>query len=278
MESDEMILAIDSSGLTASVALSRDGIVIGEYSIHNKKTHSQTILPMIDEMLCMAAEKKHMITAIAVASGPGSFTGLRIGAATAKGLAQGWDVPVIPVPTLMGLAYNLQGTSDIVCPIMDARRSQGYYGIFDVTGEVPLSPFFRGDEEDPFDAGCPVGDANASVQDCGSMTEGFRTVCQGVDSIEVIIERVINITGRTGRRPVFLGDGVPVFRNVILEKIPDAGFAPAHSMYQRASSVAVLGSIFFKQGKALKAADFTPEYFRLSQAERERRENKALAE
>ncbi|MBO5488494.1 MAG: tRNA (adenosine(37)-N6)-threonylcarbamoyltransferase complex dimerization subunit type 1 TsaB, partial [Eubacterium sp.] len=94
------ILAIDSSGLVASVALLDDDKLVGEYTIHNKKTHSQTLLPMIDAMLTMAEVPVEEVDMLAVAAGPGSFTGLRIGASTAKGLAQALAIPIVPVPTL----------------------------------------------------------------------------------------------------------------------------------------------------------------------------------
>ena len=133
------ILAIDSSGLVATVALLCDDVLVGEYTIHNKKTHSQTLLPMIDAMLAMADFPVNKLDAIAVSAGPGSFTGLRIGASTAKGLGQALDIPLIGVPTLDGLAYNLAGVEAYVCPLMDARRNQAYYGVYDVSGEIPIS-------------------------------------------------------------------------------------------------------------------------------------------
>ena len=239
------LLAIDSSGLVASVALLVDGILVGEYTIHNKKTHSQTLLPMIADMLEMAGVDKHELTAIAVAAGPGSFTGLRIGAATAKGLAQALEIPIVPVSTLKGLAYNLQGTELPVCPIMDARRSQVYSGIFDVSEEMPMT--LAREEAQPID----------------SLLEHIR---------------------ETGRPTIFLGDGVPVFRQRILEVLGEshpgdgtadaagaglARFAGDAVRYQRASSVAALGRIYLEDGREVDAAEFVPRYLRVSQAERE---------
>lgn len=165
------ILGIDSSGLVASVALQSDDKLVGEYTIHNKKTHSQTLLPMIHDMLEMADVSVKELDAIAIASGPGSFTGLRIGAATAKGLGGALSIPLIAVPTLEGLAYNLAGTEALVCPIMDARRQQAYYGIYDVSKEVPV-------EIEKPDAA----------------------------PIEVVLQKA----KETKREVIFLGDGVPV--------------------------------------------------------------------
>ena len=123
------VLAIDSSGLTATVAVVEETQTVAEYTINYKKTHSQTLLPMIDEVVKMTELDLGTINAIAVAGGPGSFTGLRIGSATAKGLGLALNKPLIHVPTVDGLAYNVFGCEDIICPIMDARRNQVYTGI-----------------------------------------------------------------------------------------------------------------------------------------------------
>ena len=132
------ILALDSSGLVASVAVvEKDGeetSTIAEYTVNYKKTHSQTLLPMLDEIAHMTELDLNTVDAIAVAGGPGSFTGLRIGSATAKGLGLALKKPLIHIPTLEGLAYNLWGTDKIVCPIMDARRGQVYTGIYEFDG------------------------------------------------------------------------------------------------------------------------------------------------
>ena len=132
------ILALDSSGLVASVAvvekIEEEEQVIAEYTVNYKKTHSQTLLPMLDTVSDMIELDLKTIDAIAVAGGPGSFTGLRIGSATAKGLGLAMNKPLIHIPTLEGLAYNLCGTDAIVCPIMDARRGQVYTGIYEFCG------------------------------------------------------------------------------------------------------------------------------------------------
>ena len=114
------VLAIDSSGLTATVAIVEDDTTIAEFTINYKKTHSQTLLPMIDEMVKMVEADLNTIDAIAVAGGPGSFTGLRIGSATAKGLGLALGKPLIHIPTAEAMAYSIYGCEDIICPIMDA--------------------------------------------------------------------------------------------------------------------------------------------------------------
>src|SRR5699024_7251818 len=118
------IQALDSSGMVGSVAVREDDILLGEYTVNYKKTHSQTLLPMLDTVAQMLELDLHTVDAIAVAAGPGSFTGLRIGAATAKGLGLALAKPLIAVPTVDALAYNLGVTDRIICPIMDARRNQ----------------------------------------------------------------------------------------------------------------------------------------------------------
>ncbi len=224
------LLAIDSSGLVASVAVQVDDILVGEYTIHNKKTHSQTLLPMIADMLDMAEIDKRDLDAIAVASGPGSFTGLRIGAATAKGLAQALDIPIVPVSTLMGLAFNLNGCDALVCPIMDARRSQAYSCVYNVQDVIPV----------------PLCD-------------------EAAEPIETIISR----SKEWNREVIFLGDGVPVFRDRIVDELERARFASDAVRYQRAASISALGRILFEKGESVPAEEFAPVYLRKSQAERE---------
>ena len=129
------ILALDSSGLVASVAIIAEGTLLAEYTVNYKKTHSQTLLPMLDEIVRMVDLDKKAIDAVAVAAGPGSFTGLRIGSATAKGLGLALGKPIIEVPTLAGIACNLGFVRGLVCPVMDARRQQVYSGIYRFEGD-----------------------------------------------------------------------------------------------------------------------------------------------
>ena len=132
------ILALDSSGLVASVAVveENDGNqnLLAEYTVNYKKTHSQTLLPMLDEIVKMIELDLKSIDAIALAAGPGSFTGLRIGSAMAKGLGFALEKPLIEIPTVDALAYNLYGTDRVICPLMDARRNQVYTGIYEFCG------------------------------------------------------------------------------------------------------------------------------------------------
>lgn len=228
------ILAIDSSGLVASVAIVEDDNLLGEYTINHKKTHSQTLLPMLDEVAKMLELDLESIDAVAVSAGPGSFTGLRIGSATAKGIALSLDKEIVSVPTVDALAFNLWGTDAVVCPLMDARRQQTYTGLY-------------------------------RFEDGQMLT--LQEQC--VVPVEEIIEKVNEL----GQSVIFLGDGVPVFADTIQDlcKVPFS-FAPAQSNKQRASSVAVLGMKLAAEGKAMPSKEHRPDYLRLSQAERERQE------
>lgn len=238
------ILAIDSSGQTASVALWEDGLTLAEFSIHAKKTHSQTLLPMLEAVREKTEFQMEEIDAIAVTSGPGSFTGLRIGSAMAKGFGFALDKPIIPVPTLEGLAYNLYGTDRIVCPLMDARRNQTYTGLYE----------FR-------EGGCGEYDISVIKEECAIAINEILEVCN---------EQVCK---QAGRSVIFLGDGVPVFREEIENWLTvPYSFAPAHMNRQRAASVAALAAKYYEQGRTQTAAEYAPEYLRLSQAERERME------
>lgn len=226
------ILGLDSSGLVAGVAVVEDDNLLAEYTVNYKKTHSQTLLPMLDAVVKMIELDINTIDAIAVAGGPGSFTGLRIGSATAKGLGFALKKPLIQIPTVDGLAYNLYGSKDMVCPIMDARRNQTYTGLYEFTAD-----------------GMEVLLAQCAVE------------------ISEIVEKI----NERNRSVVFLGDGVPVFRNYIQEHCQVSfSFAPAHLNKQRAAAVAALAFTYYQEGKIETAADHRPDYLRPSQAERER--------
>ena len=246
------VLAIDSSGLTATVAVVEETQTVAEYTINYKKTHSQTLLPMIDEVVKMTELDLNTIDAIAVAGGPGSFTGLRIGSATAKGLGFALNKPLIHVPTVDGLAYNVYGCEDIICPIMDARRNQVYTGIYTFSKK-------------------------AGTKEGSNLVEPVFQVIkmQMAVSIEELAERL----NRYRRPVVFLGDGVPVYENILAEKLTvPYSFAPAYMNRQRAAVVGTLGIQYYKAGKFETAEEHRPDYLRVSQAERERAQREKEAE
>lgn len=225
------ILALESSGLVASVAVMEEDNLLGEYTMNYKKTHSQTLLPMLQALTEMIELDCNTLDAIAVSKGPGSFTGLRIGSATAKGLGLALNKPIVPVPTIDALAYNVWGTDKQICPLMDARRQQAYTGLY-------------------------------------RMESGKLTTIIGQCAVD--ISEIIEKINETGEAVIFLGDGVPVFAEYIAQHLTvPYEFAPATCNRQRAASVAALAQELYQQGVVETAAEHKPDYLRISQAERE---------
>lgn len=229
------ILGIESSSLVASVAIVTDDVLTAEYTVNFKKTHSQTLLPMIDEVVRMLGIELETIDGIAVSGGPGSFTGLRIGSATAKGLGLALEKPLIHVPTMDAMAYNLYGAAALICPIMDARRNQVYTGMYH--------------------------------NQCAF--EVVKVPCA------MDVEELVRELNELGEKVIFLGDGVPVYADLIRERITvPYEFAPAHVNRQRGGSVAALGAWHYAQGRTETAEAHGPDYLRKAQAERELEEAK----
>ncbi len=236
------ILAIDTSGLVATVAITDGDLLKAQFSIQHKTTHSEILMPMLKDMTDKIGLDLSTIDAIAVAKGPGSFTGLRIGSATAKGLALALDKPIIPIPTVDGLAYNLYGNEKIICPMMDARRNQVYTGIYTF---VP-SPTEEKNFEQGFDMRVIKKQYAASVDD------------------------VIAELNSIGKSVVLLGDGVPIYHDKLEQglKVPFT-VAPLHMNRQSAASLAALALKYAADGRFVSSDEFAPDYLRLSQAERE---------
>lgn len=243
------ILAIDSSGLVATVAVVEQDErmsekTVAEYTINYKKTHSQTLLPMLDEIVRMTDMDMDTIDAIAIAGGPGSFTGLRIGSATAKGLGLALNKPLIHVPTVDALAYNLCYANQIVCPIMDARRNQVYTGIYE----------FEDEKLKVIEPQMALG-------------------------IEELAAKLLGYAMEKGI--IFLGDGVPVHRERLQKELLvncKISFAPAHMNQQRSAALGTLAMEYYRNGETETAAEHKPDYLRLSQAERERAEREKAAQ
>ena len=239
------ILGIETSGPLASVALLKDGEVQGMKVGEFKVTHSETLMPMIDELVKETGMKLESLDAIAVSAGPGSFTGLRIGSATAKGLGMALNKPLIHIPTLHGMAYNLLGHSGFIVPMIDARRGTVYTGIFTFV--------LRADNTIDF--------------------EVFQDTC--VMSIEELMERLELLTSLDGNPPpvVFLGDGLFEYHEKIDQLATfDYQYAPDEAMIQRADTVALLGQLFFYHGMTVPADQEAPDYLQKSQAERVKEE------
>lgn len=236
------ILAIDTSGLVGTVAISDGDILTAQFSIQYKTTHSQILMPMLDDIRKKTDLDLSTIDAIAVAKGPGSFTGLRIGSATAKGLALALDKPIIPIPTLDGIAYNLYGIEKIICPMMDARRNQVYTGLYTF---VPAATEEKNLERS-FDMQVIMPQTAAAVDD------------------------IIGKLNEIGKPCILLGDGVPVYHDKLEAELEvPYSVAPLHQSRQSAASLCALASLYARDGIFVGADEFAPEYLRLSQAERE---------
>ena len=228
-----LILAFETSAKAASVALADEGKLLGESYQNTGLTHSQTLLSMAEALLKNCGKTPDDVTAVAVAAGPGSFTGVRIGVAAAKGFAWGAEIPCCGVSTLEAMALGFGVWQGYVCPVMDARRSQVYNALFHVEkGECQR---IREDRA-------------ISVQELGEELKNFN-------------------------EPIFLvGDGSTLCYNTLLESVPQLIAPQEHRMQQRAAGVALAAKRQLAQGAVTDAAALTPNYLRLSQAERERLE------
>lgn len=227
------ILAFETSAKAASVALTQEGKLLGESYQNTGLTHSQTLMVMAQDLLRQCGVAISQLDAVAVANGPGSFTGVRIGVAAAKGLAWGAELPCVGVSTLSAMAAGLGVWQGYVCPVMDARRSQVYNALFHA--------------------------------DCGKYT---RIREDRAISLQELGEDVKNLS-----QPIFLvGDGSVLCYNTLLEAVPALVLPPEHRMHQRAVGVALEAQRMMHEGAIPPAAELVPNYLRLSQAERERNE------
>lgn len=227
------ILAFETSAKAASVALSRDGILLGESYQNTGLTHSQTLLSMAQSLILSCGLTPEDVEAVAAASGPGSFTGVRIGVAAAKGFAWGRELKCVGVSTLAAMAAYINVYDGIVCPVMDARRNQVYNALFD----------------------CSCGNCTRIRED--------RAI-----SLQELGEDVKNFA-----KPIFLvGDGSVLCYNTLLEAVPGLVLPAEHRRHQRASGVALEAERMLQAGGDFSGASLVPNYLRLSQAERERLE------
>jgi tRNA threonylcarbamoyladenosine biosynthesis protein TsaB len=232
------VLAVDTSSLAATVAIMDDSTLLGEYTIIHKKTHSQKIMPMINELMNTIEIKPSDIDIYAASSGPGSFTGLRIGITTIKAMAYAVNKPVVSVPTLDALAYNIPMTESLVCPMMDARNNQVYTALYKKEG----------------------------------LKQSKITEYMGIS-----IEELVKLVKGKNHKVVFVGDAVKIHKEYFKRELEEkCEFAPGHLMLQRAASVAQLAFVRANEGMTESCFDMVPFYLRKSQAEREY-EKKQLA-
>ena len=234
-----MILAFETTAKAGSVALYENGKLLGEHYQNTGLTHSQTLMVMAEDLLKQCGKGVADVTAIAVAEGPGSFTGVRIGVAAAKGFAWGGELPCYGVSTLEAMAETLGIYEGYVCPCMDARRSQVYNALFYVNQGKP---------------------------------ERFRE--DRAIALSDLKEELKAIDG-----PIYLvGDGAELAYKTLSADIPELILPPEHRRHQRASGVAIVAARKIAAGEAGDANALTPNYLRLSQAERERMEKMQNAE
>ncbi|MDO4553427.1 MAG: tRNA (adenosine(37)-N6)-threonylcarbamoyltransferase complex dimerization subunit type 1 TsaB [Bacillota bacterium] len=234
------ILAIETTGPFSSVALLRPDGKVEEAVSDRLLSHLQDLVPKIEGLLSDCKLSIGDITHIAVSEGPGSFTGIRIGMATAKALAQVLTLPLIPVPTLKAFAWNLPGEDGLVCPVLDARRSQVYAGAYRRRGE-----------------------------------QVEQLLADGAYSIEEFC-RLVKAAGGEKEKALWFGDGLAVYGQAILESAPEDGlwtFAPQAARFQKASSAVRLAHSLLAEGRTVSVEELRPVYLRKAEAERKLEEN-----
>ena len=228
-----LILAFETSAKAAYVALLEGDKLLSESYQNTGMTHSQTLMVMAEDMLKQCGKTAKDVDALAVAEGPGSFTGVRIGVAAAKCFAWGREIPCYGVSTLEAMAQSLGIYDGYICPVMDARRSQVYNALFEA--------------------------------DRGEITRIREDRAISLDDLAEDVKKM--------EKPVFLvGDGSILCYNTLLERVPSLVLPPEHRMHQRAVGVGIIAARQIRAGISGDAAALTPNYLRLSQAERERME------
>ncbi len=232
-----LILAFETSAKAASVALTENGKLLGEGYQNTGLTHSQTLMVMAEDVLKQCGKTAAEVNAVAVAAGPGSFTGVRIGVAAAKGFAWGKEIPCYGVSTLESMAESLGVYDGYVCACMDARRAQVYNALFLAEG----------------------GELKRISEDRAIALADLKEELKNTE------------------KPIFLvGDGANLCYNTLKEAVSSLVLPPEHRIHQRAVGVAVIAQRLAEAGMAPSGGELTPNYLRLSQAEREKleRENK----
>ncbi len=228
-----LILAFETTAKAGSVALLDSSKLLGESYQNTGLTHSQTLMVMAEDLLKQCGKTMADVTAVAVAEGPGSFTGVRIGVAAAKGLSWGGELPCYGVSTLEAMALTLGAWQGYVCPVMDARRSQVYNALFYVN----------------------FGKLERITEDRAI------ALCDLAEELKTLKE------------PIFLvGDGSNLTYQTLTDLMPGLVLPPEHRMHQRASGVALAAARKIASLEPGDGAALTPNYLRLSQAERERME------
>ena len=224
-----IVLGIEAATPVASVGIVRDSSILAERTVNNKKTHSVNLMPMIKAAIEDARLKPEDINGIAVSSGPGSFTGLRIGMAIAKTLSQAWGIPVTGISTLDVLAQSLAGHNYLICPLLNARKNEVYTGIYKSVG-FDVKPL-----EGP---------------------------------LAMDVEELKNLIITFGSKFVFLGEAVPLYRKELSKSLEDViTVAPPTTWLPRGAVLAYLGGFKLLSGECDNYRSLLPHYIRLSEAE-----------
>lgn len=225
------ILAIDTSSSVASVAIINNEKLVGEYSINTNLKHSEKLMPIINQLLLSCDISINDIDCIGIAEGPGSFTGVRIGIATARAISHVINVPIIGVSTLEALAYNIPCFEGIVCPILDARRNQVY------------ASAYRWEDNNVFSV---------------------------INQDAYYIDDIIDELNKYNEKIIFLGDGIDIYKEKLVSGLGvKAKFSLIYTKLQRASSVAQLALKYSKKGEMKNCFQVLPNYLRKSEAERQ---------
>lgn len=224
------ILAIDTSATAASVAICEENKLIGEFFINTALTHSQTLMPMTEQLLKSTGLSLNDIDAFAINAGPGSFTGVRIGVSAVKGLCFANNLPCISVSTLQSMAYNMLGSECIVCAVMDARCSQVYNAMFKVKG---------------------------------------NTVERLTDDRAISLSELKLEIERYSEKIVLVGDGAEITERFFNKEFDNVELASISNRAQKASSTAIAGFEKLKSGETMSCEQLMPVYLRLPQAQRE---------
>ncbi|WP_123053319.1 tRNA (adenosine(37)-N6)-threonylcarbamoyltransferase complex dimerization subunit type 1 TsaB [Clostridium sp. JN-1] len=224
------ILSLDSATESATCAIMSEDKLLGEITFNYKKQHSVILMPMIDTLLKNLNLGIDSIDGFVVSKGPGSFTGLRIGISTIKGLSHGTGKPFISVSSLDALAYNMAYTDGIICPIMDALRGNVYTALY---------------------------------------TFSNNNLKKLSDYMLISVENLISLVNKHKTQVCFIGDGIYKYKDILLQNIPKAIFSPNHLNVVKASSLGEIGLKLLKSGLSDDLYNFCPLYIRKSQAERE---------
>ena len=236
------LLTLEASSVSASVCVTEDETLLAQSFQNCGLTHSTTLLPMTEHVLQASQLTLDDIDAVAVTVGPGSFTGIRIGVATAKGIADGRNLPCIPVSSLCGNAWNVTLTDRLVCPVMDARRRQLYNALFEIRDGIPVR-----------------------------LTEDRLILMEDLKN-ELISHK---------KSVLLVGDGAQMCYNTfITSEELDVALAPSGARYPAAYGAAMEAVRLYREGKTVSSSQLMPLYLRQPQAVRERlaREKQAHSE